>query len=108
MKTSDFDYTLPPEKIAQTPVEPRHASRLLVLERSTGKIEHAHFREIGSYLDPGDLLVVNQTRVIPARMYALKAPEEKLKFYCSTKPGRPPGRYWLGEKGWMPGNASRS
>jgi S-adenosylmethionine:tRNA ribosyltransferase-isomerase len=72
MKTSDFDYTLPPESIAQTPAEPRDSSRLLVLKRANGQIEHRIFREIGDYLHPGDLLVVNQTRVIPARIYAHK------------------------------------
>jgi S-adenosylmethionine:tRNA ribosyltransferase-isomerase len=72
MKTSDFDYDLPPEFIAQTPVEPRDSSRLLVLKRDTGTLEHRTFREIGQYLHPGDLLVLNQTRVIPARIYARK------------------------------------
>jgi S-adenosylmethionine:tRNA ribosyltransferase-isomerase len=72
MKTSDFDYDLPPKFIAQTPLEPRDSSRLLVLNRSTGKIEHRHFRDIGQYLNPGDLLVINQTRVIPARIFARK------------------------------------
>ena len=72
MKTSDFDYNLPPEFIAQTPVEPRDSSRLLVLKRDTGAVEHSVFREIGTYLHPGDLLVVNRTRVIPARLYARK------------------------------------
>lgn len=72
MKTSDFDYHLPPDLIAQTPVEPRHASRLLVFHRNSGEIEHTTFWEIGSYLKPGDLLVINQTRVIPARIYARK------------------------------------
>ena len=74
MKTSDFDYELPPEMIAQTPVTPRDASRLLVLERATGRIQHTVFREIGNYLKPGDLLVLNETRVIPARIYARKVP----------------------------------
>ncbi len=72
MRLSDFDYHLPPEFIAQTPVEPRDASRLLVLHRDTGALEHAVFRDIGKYLRPGDLLVLNQTRVIPARLYARK------------------------------------
>jgi len=72
LRTSDFDYHLPPERIAQTPVEPRHASRLLVLHRDTGQLEHTIFRNIGQYLTPGDLLVVNQTRVIPARLFARK------------------------------------
>lgn len=74
MKTSDFDYELPLERIAQTPVEPRHASRLLVLNRGTGALEHTTFWEIDRYLHPGDLLVLNQTRVIPARIYARKEP----------------------------------
>jgi S-adenosylmethionine:tRNA ribosyltransferase-isomerase len=72
MKTSDFDYELPEAFIAQTPVEPRDSSRLMVLNRKTGVIEHRIFREIGAYLHPGDLLVVNQTRVIPARLKAWK------------------------------------
>jgi S-adenosylmethionine:tRNA ribosyltransferase-isomerase len=72
MKTSDFDYDLPEAFIAQTPVEPRDASRLMVLNRATGQLEHRIFREIGKYLSPGDLLVVNQTRVIPARLKAWK------------------------------------
>ncbi len=72
MKTSDFDYNLPPERIAQTPVEPRDSSRLLVLRRDTGTLEHSTFRYIGEYLRAGDLLVINQTRVIPARIFARK------------------------------------
>ncbi len=73
MKTGDFDYDLPPERIAQTPVEPRDASRLMVVHRQTGRIEHRIFRDIGDYLRPGDLLVLNQTRVIPARLFGRKA-----------------------------------
>ncbi len=72
MKTSDFDYDLPSSFIAQTPVEPRDSSRLLVLNRSNGTLDHRQFREIGQYLHPGDLLVVNRTRVIPARIFARK------------------------------------
>ncbi len=72
MQTADFDYHLPPERIAQTPIEPRHASRLMVLRRETGELEHTTFWHIGEYLRPGDLLVVNQTRVIPARIFARK------------------------------------
>ena len=74
MKTSDFDYDLPAEFIAQTPVEPRDAARLLVFERETGRVEHTVFKEIGCYLRPGDLLVLNETRVIMARLYARKIP----------------------------------
>lgn len=72
MKTSDFDYNLPEASIAQTPAEPRDSSRLLVLHRDTGTLEHRIFREVGEYLRAGDLLVLNQTRVIPARIYARK------------------------------------
>jgi S-adenosylmethionine:tRNA ribosyltransferase-isomerase len=72
MLTSDFDYDLPPGCIAQTPIEPRDSSRLLVLNRHTGQIEHAIFRELGRYLNPGDLLILNETRVFPARLYARK------------------------------------
>ena len=72
MKTSDFDYNLSPESIAQTPVEPRDSSRLLVMRRGSGALEHHIFRELGQFLQPGDLLVVNRTRVIPARIFASK------------------------------------
>jgi S-adenosylmethionine:tRNA ribosyltransferase-isomerase len=74
VKTSDFDYELPPELIAQTPIEPRHASRLMVLHRATGVIEHRRFSDIGHYLRPGDLLVANDSRVIPARLQGHKVP----------------------------------
>lgn len=63
---------MPEDRIAQTPVEPRHASRLMVLNRQTGVTEHTTFWHIGDYLRPGDLLVINQTRVIPARLSAVK------------------------------------
>src|SRR5512147_1522990 len=72
MKTTDFDYNLPESSIAQTPAEPRDSSRLLVLHRDTGALEHRIFRDVGDYLREGDLLVLNQTRVIPARIYARK------------------------------------
>jgi S-adenosylmethionine:tRNA ribosyltransferase-isomerase len=72
VKTADFDYHLPEESIAQTPVEPRHASRLLVLDRKKEALEHKTFWDIADYLRPGDLLVINQTRVIPARVFARK------------------------------------
>ena len=74
MRTSDFDYDLPAEFIAQTPVEPRDAARLLVYERKTGLVEHTIFKEVGRYLRPSDLLVLNETRVIQARLYARKIP----------------------------------
>jgi len=72
LKISDFNYHLPESSIAQTPLEPRDSSRLLVLDRKTGDLEHRIFNEIGDFLNPGDLLVLNQTRVIPARIYARK------------------------------------
>ncbi len=72
MKTSEFDYTLPPELIAQTPIEPRDASRLLMLDRATGEITHRAFHDILDYLRPGDLLVGNNSRVIPARLHGFK------------------------------------
>lgn len=72
LKTCDFYYDLPTEYIAQEPVSPRDASRLLVLHRESGAIEHAIFRDLDRFLIPGDLLVLNETRVIPARLYARK------------------------------------
>lgn len=72
MKTSDFDYHLPEDQIAQTPAYPRDSSRMLVIHRPGGKMEHRVFRDIGDYLQPGDLLVVNRTRVIPARLIGRK------------------------------------
>jgi S-adenosylmethionine:tRNA ribosyltransferase-isomerase len=72
MKTSNFDYPLPESSIAQTPAEPRDSSRLLVLHRDTGNLEHRIFRDLTDYFIAGDLLVLNQTRVIPARIFAHK------------------------------------
>jgi S-adenosylmethionine:tRNA ribosyltransferase-isomerase len=74
MRTADFDYDLPQDRIAQTPVTPRHDSRLMVIKRAEGTIEHTVFWEIDRYLKRGDLLVVNETRVIPARIFANKQP----------------------------------
>lgn len=73
MKTSDFMYDLPEELIAQTPIEPRDHSRLLVYNRATREIEHKHFYDVIDYLNPGDALVINETRVIPARLYGVRA-----------------------------------
>lgn len=72
MKTSDFYYDLPEELIAQTPVEPRNSSRLMVLPRNGGKIEHKHFYDLPEFLKPGDCLVLNNTRVLPARLYGTR------------------------------------
>ena len=70
LRVDDFEYDLPESAIAQAPAEQRDASRLLVLERSSGRIEHAHFRELGRWLSSGDLLVLNDSRVMPARLRA--------------------------------------
>jgi S-adenosylmethionine:tRNA ribosyltransferase-isomerase len=74
VKTSDFDYDLPAKYIAQTPLEPRDSARLLVLDRATGAVKHDTFRNLTNYLLPTDTLVLNETRVIPARLYARKVP----------------------------------
>ncbi len=78
MKTSDFYFDLPQELIAQDPLEDRASSRLLHLDRKTGAISHHHFREIKQFLKPGDCLVVNDTRVIPARLYGHKVGTDAL------------------------------
>ena len=72
MTTKDFYYDLPPELIAQTPLTDRSASRLLVLNKESGEISHEHFYDIPTHLKPGDCLVMNNTRVIPARLYGCK------------------------------------
>lgn len=72
MKTSDFFYDLPEELIAQTPVEPRNSSRLMILSRDSGAVEHKHFYNLPEFLKPGDCLVLNDTRVLPARMYGVR------------------------------------
>jgi len=72
VKTAEFDYQLPSELIAQVPVEPRDASRLMVVDRSAGGIAHHHFFDLPDFLRPGDLLVHNESRVIPARLFARK------------------------------------
>ncbi len=74
MKTQELNYTLPEELIAQTAVEPRDSARLLVLHRDAGQLEHRIFRDIVDYVKPGDLLVANESRVIPARLYGRKIP----------------------------------
>ena len=85
MKTSDFDYHLPESSIAQTPVEPRDSSRLLVLHRQGGEVEHRFFRDVGLFLRPGDLLILNRTRVIPARIFARKETGGKVELLLLRK-----------------------
>lgn len=113
MHLSDFDYTLPESAIAQQPIEPRDSARLLVLHRHTGALEHRFFRDIVEYLQPGDTLVVNDTRVIPARVWARKETGARVELLllgqkgpatweALVKPGRrvPPGtRLRVGENG---------
>lgn len=81
MKTSDFYYDLPEELIAQTPAEPRDSARLLVMDRKTGKLTHTVFNRIGDFLQSGDLLVVNNTKVIPARLYGYRCDKESVTKY---------------------------
>ena len=99
MKTSDFYYDLPEELIAQTPLEKRDTSRLLAMDRRTGEIAHRHFYDILDYLNPGDCLVMNDSRVLPARLLGHRptggAVEVLLlrdlgdkKWECLVKPGR--------------------
>jgi S-adenosylmethionine:tRNA ribosyltransferase-isomerase len=104
LKTSDFDYDLPSEYIAQTPVEPRDASRLMVLHRASEVIEHTHFYQLGDFLRAGDLLVLNETRVIPARLYARKIPSGGRVELLLLR--REDGQTWetlVGGKGLAPG-----
>ena len=72
MDVKDFYYDLPQELIAQDPLEDRSSSRLMVLDKITGEVEHRHFKDITKYLRPGDCLVINNTKVIPARLYGVK------------------------------------
>ena len=74
MLLSSFDFELPPELIAQTPAVERSASRLMVVDRATGRIEHAHARDLPSWLRAGDVLALNNTRVIPARLLGHRVP----------------------------------
>ncbi len=98
MKLSDFDYELPEELIAQQPAEPRDSSRLMVIDRQTGQIKHRIFRDIVEYLNPNDVIVLNNTKVIPARLFALKNGSQMEVFLvervnpsewkCMVKPGK--------------------
>jgi S-adenosylmethionine:tRNA ribosyltransferase-isomerase len=100
MKTSDFDYQLPPDRIAQTPIEPRDHSKLLILNKSSGIIEHKRFYDLPEYLSDHDVLVFNDSRVIPARLFGTKdGSESKIEvlllrrtenntWECLVKPGK--------------------
>lgn len=100
MKTSDFYYFLPEELIAQTPIEPRNASRLMILHKNSGELEHKIFSDLTDYLNENDCLILNNTRVIPARIFGVKeetgavveflllAQKENDTWECLCKPGR--------------------
>jgi len=77
LKTSDFDYHLPPELIAQTPIEPRDQSRLLIIQRKDGLLSHRRFFELPQYLQAGDVLIFNNSRVIRARLFAIRQDNQK-------------------------------
>jgi S-adenosylmethionine:tRNA ribosyltransferase-isomerase len=85
MEVTDFDYELPKELIAQTPIEPRDASRLMVMDKVTGAIEHRHFRDLPEYLKPGDVLVFNDTRVMPARLHGTKTTGAHVEVFLLTR-----------------------
>ena len=85
MEVTDFDYDLPQELIAQTPVEPRDSSRLLVMDKKTGELEHRHFFNLPEYLKPGDVLVFNDTRVIPARLHGFKTTGAHVEVFLLTR-----------------------
>ena len=96
MRTCDFDYNLPEELIADRPLPDRAASRMMVVHRATGRIEHRHFRDLPEYVQPGDLFVLNDTKVIPARYFSNDGSIElvragmagELVWKCLVRPGR--------------------
>ncbi|MEA5092538.1 S-adenosylmethionine:tRNA ribosyltransferase-isomerase [bioreactor metagenome] len=85
MQVKDFDYELPKELIAQHPMEPRDHSRLLVVDKENGELEHKHFYNLVEYLKPGDLLVFNDTRVIPARLHGTKDTGARVEVFLLTR-----------------------
>lgn len=104
MKTSDFNYHLPRHAIAQRPASPRDSSRLLVYSRSEDRMDHTVFSEIHRYLEPGDLLVINDTRVIPARLHGKKAQTGgKVELLLLEKVGPRSWQAWVGGSGLVPG-----
>jgi S-adenosylmethionine:tRNA ribosyltransferase-isomerase len=103
MRTNDFDYDLPLERIAQTPIEPRHASRLMVMRRDRDDLEHSTFWQVGDYLRPGDVLVINQTQVIPARIFARKASGGKVELLLLRRQDACTWEALVGGKGLLAG-----
>ena len=111
MKLSDFDYKLSKELIAQYPLKERDAARLLVVRRGENKIEHRIFKDIGSYLDEGDLLMLNDTKVRPCRLHGQRKTRGKVEVLLVSKKEGPkfnalikPGRVKVGEKIYFNGN----
>ena len=99
MRVEDFDYDLPEELIAQDPIEPRDYSRLLIMDRATGRLQHSIFNQIGKELHPGDMLIINDTKVLPARLFAHRKSGAGIEllllkqvelncWQCLVKPGR--------------------
>ena len=122
MRTSDFDYDLPQELIAQTPLEPRDSSRMLVLDRGTGQVQHTQFNLLDGHLRPGDLMIFNRSKVIPARLrgrrantggrveFLLLSREGEGLWRAMARPGRrlqPGARVVLDRPGGQPGDTSR-
>lgn len=114
MRRDELHYELPPERIAQHPIEPRDAARLLVLDRTTGRVEHRVFRDLPEYLSAGDALVLNDTRVIPARFFARRATGGRVEvlFLHETADGwrvllRPAARLRIGQTLACEGDATR-
>jgi S-adenosylmethionine:tRNA ribosyltransferase-isomerase len=99
VKTSQFDYILPPEFIAQIPAEPRDRSRLMVINRNTGDVKHASFNQIGDFLKKGDLLVINRTRVFPARIIAKKQTGGRVEILLLRKENEMTWEVLVGGKG---------
>src|ERR1700693_6369402 len=95
MRLSELDYNLPPDLIAQEPLLRRDEARLMVLDRRGGTIEHSRFYKLGDFLRDGDLLVLNDTRVFPARLFARK-PTGRAVELLMVRPGHEPPGGWVG------------
>lgn len=116
MQVSDFDYYLPPELIAQDPIEPRDASRLLIVDRKSGSMRHSIFHDIGKELQPGDMLVLNDTKVLPARVFAYKESGARIELLLLKQEGldiwqclvRPGNKARVGVKLRFASNAMRA
>ena len=104
MRLDDFDYALPADRIAQRPAQPRDSSRLLVLDRTSGSIQHRSFRDLPTLLTPGDALILNETRVIPARLRARKLPGGgRVELLLLEREGPRTWQALVGGKGLRPG-----